>query len=88
MIIAELSPLPDLNERYRLAMAAPASDGFSLEEPALGNVSETVDTREASSVTIVSPDGRVDTEDELPFFTVGDVSGRLLIIVSASGQSV
>ena len=36
IINAEDNPLPDLNERYRLASAAPASVGPSLEDPAWG----------------------------------------------------
>jgi len=76
-ISAELNPLPDLKDKYRLAKAAPASEVCSLDEPALGNVNETVETREASSVTTVSPDARVVTEEELPFLGDGDVVGTL-----------
>ena len=36
IINADDNPLPDLNDRYRLASAAPPSAGVSLEEPALG----------------------------------------------------
>jgi len=36
VISAADNPLPDLNDKYRLAIAAPPSDGPSLEEPALG----------------------------------------------------
>ncbi len=74
---ADESPLPDLNERYRLAIAAPASAGPSLDEPAVGKVSATVDVRDALSVTTVSPKGRVVTEETLPFLGAGEVEGIL-----------
>lgn len=38
-----------------------------------------VDEREAFSVTTVSPEGRVVTEEMLPFFGAGDVKGTLQI---------
>lgn len=77
MMRADESPLPDLNERYRLAIAAPASAGPSLDEPAVGKVSATVDVRDALSVTTVSPKGRVVTEETLPFLGAGEVEGIL-----------
>ena len=77
MMRAAESPLPDLNERYRLAIAAPASAGPSLDEPAVGKVSATVDVRDALSVTTVSPKGRVVTEETLPFLGAGEVEGIL-----------
>jgi hypothetical protein len=40
-------------------------------------VSAIVEEREAVSVTTVSPEGRVVTEEMLPFFGAGDVDGTL-----------
>ena len=75
---ADESPLPDLKARYRLAIAAPASAGPSLDEPAVGKVRATVDVRDAFSVTTVSPEGSVVTEETLPFLGAGVVEGILI----------
>ena len=60
-----------------MAIAAPASEGPSLDEPALGKVRETVLVNEAFSVTTVRPEGSVVTEETLPFFEPGEVVGSL-----------
>ena len=74
---AEERPLPDLKARKRLARAAPDSEGSSLEEPAEGKVRETVLVKEAFSVTMVRPEGRVVREETLPFLGPGEVEGIL-----------
>lgn len=76
-IKAEERPDPDLKARHLLASAAPASDAVSEEDPAEGNVKETVEVEDASSVTTMRPLGRVlmSVLDELEL--VGEVDGRL-----------
>lgn len=75
--MAELSSLPLLKAKYLLAMAAPASEGSSLEEPAEGYVRETVEVRADGSVTMVRPVFRVVMEGVKAGAAPGVVDGSL-----------
>lgn len=70
-------PDPDLNARFLFTRAAPVSEGPSEADPALGKVMETVEREEASSVTMVRPEGRVVTDAVLEVEGVGVVVGIL-----------
>jgi len=72
---AEESPDPDLKDRNLLASAAPDSEMDSEDDPALGNVRDTVDVEDAVSDTTVSPLGRVVTDAVLADPASGDVEG-------------
>ena len=76
---AALISRPAWKARYRLAMAAPASDGSSLDDPAEGYVSDTVEVSEEGSVTTVRPvDFRVVMEGERGVAGDGVETGMLL----------
>ena len=63
-------------------MAAPASDGSSLDDPAEGYVSDTVEVSEEGSVTTVRPvDFRVVMEGERGVAGEGVEAGMLFIML-------